>query len=136
MEKIVPAGTGYLLAEERGKGAVARVEDVLTKLKDEGVINNFGQTTQFGDDDLFGIDFFIIFKGRMIKLQVKFSGNKKTARRYQRRGIEFIAVGKMSDQEIKQRIIQILEKQGVKKILTSFLIFQESVKIKYTKLKI
>ena len=97
-------------AYKRGKIAENKVFEALEELKEEGLIENFGQTFPFSKDDLWGIDFIILPKeGGIIPLQVKSSYYEKDKRKYLRRGIQYIVVWPNQDkEEVKKNLLKIL----------------------------
>ena len=100
----------YALMEKKGKESERKVFQALEELKKEGKIKNFGQSIQFGQEDLEGIDFIILpQKGKAIYLQVKSSFNEKAEEKYKKRGIFFLAVEKKGLKEIKQELIEIIK---------------------------
>jgi len=97
-------------AYKRGKIAENKVFEALEELKKEGLIENFGQTFPFSEDDLWGIDFIILpKKGGIIPLQVKSSYREENKRRYLRKGIRYIVVWPNQDKEdVKKNLLKIL----------------------------
>jgi hypothetical protein len=95
----------------RGKIAEEKVFKALEELANEGLIENFGQTFPFSNDDLWGIDFIILSNKRgIIPLQVKSSYSKKEQKKYLRRGIRYIVVWPNQGKEkIKKNLLKILE---------------------------
>ena len=99
----------------RGEEAEKKVKMALEQIKNEGVIQNFGQTTKFGIEDWAGID-FMVFKhsGKEILLQVKgYPLNQKEQKRYQKKGIYVVfAFPDKKIEVIKKEILDIIKRKN------------------------
>ena len=105
----------YLLMEKKGKESERKVFQALEELKREGKIKDFGQSFQFSQEDVEGIDFIILpQKGKAIYLQVKSTFIEKKKEKYERRGIAFLAVEEKKLREIKEELIKIIKNSASK----------------------
>ena len=98
------------ISQIKGELAVEKVLLVLESLKRRKTIMNFGSTDAFTRDDSFGIDVIIypIWGGKIL-LQIKSSFNLGQKKRYNRRGIYYLAVPpKMEQYVVEAKVSGIL----------------------------
>ena len=108
------------IAAITGELAIDTVILALESLERLKVVRNFGKTENFGGDDYKGIDIIIYpFWGGRIWLQVKSSFNLRDKKRYNGRGIFYLAIPpKMEVYNVESRVSGILARvyeQRVKK---------------------
>lgn len=98
------------IAAIKGELAVEKVIIALKSLKRLKVVKNYGETDSFGKDDCNGVDVIIYpFWNGKICLQVKSSFNLEDKKRYNRRGIFYLAIPpKMRVYGVESRISKML----------------------------
>lgn len=101
-----------VIAQVRGEMAVEKVVSALDSLKRQKIVREFGITDQFSDDDIKGIDVIIYPSwGGKLLLQVKASFNRKDKRRYNRKGIYYLAAPpRIEGYEVEAMISKFLAK--------------------------
>jgi|GEM_PF-4543289 len=105
-----------VIKEIRTQMVAKKVSKVLMRMEEEKIINKFGSTMSFTDDDLYGIDFIIYpVSGKKILIQVKTRYSTDQRQRYNKRNIYCLEVPyKKEESEIKSDILRILEKEKQK----------------------
>ena len=104
------------IKEIRTQMVVKKVSKVLRKMEEEKIINKFGSTMSFADDDLYGVDFIIYpANGKKILIQVKTRYSPGQMERYKKKDIYCLTVPyKKEEDEVRTDILKILEREKQK----------------------
>lgn len=99
------------IKEIRSQMVVKKVSRVLMKMEEEKIINKFGSTMSFTDDDLYGTDFIIYpLNGKKILIQVKTRYLPGQMERYEKKDIYCLEVPyKKEESEVRTDILKILK---------------------------
>lgn len=99
------------IKEIRTQMVVKKVSKVLMRMEKEKVINKFGSTMSFSDDDLYGTDFIIYpLNGKKILIQVKTRYLPGQMEKYEKKDIYCLTVPyKKEESEVRTDILKILE---------------------------